>query len=51
MVWTWFAGLPVAWLPLWHWAQVPGATDAWLKLAGTQALVRWQASQGAVVWM
>jgi hypothetical protein len=32
-------GLPVAVLPLWQLAQLPGATLAWLKLAGVQAPV------------
>jgi hypothetical protein len=30
-------------------AQVPGVTLAWLKVAGSQAVVRWQVSQEAVV--
>jgi hypothetical protein len=29
--------------------QVPGATRAWLKFAGFQAVVRWQASHDIVV--
>ena len=33
-------GLPVAVVPLWQVAQVPGAMPAWLKVAGVQALVR-----------
>jgi hypothetical protein len=41
--------LPVAVVPLWQVAQVPGATPVWLKVAGVQALVRWQLSQAAVV--
>ena len=43
------AGFPVAVLPLWQLAQVPGVTVRWLKPAGTQALVRWHESQDAVV--
>jgi hypothetical protein len=34
---------------LWQLAQVPGTTLAWLKLADSQAVVRWQLSQLAVV--
>jgi hypothetical protein len=45
----WFAGLPLALVPLWQVAQVPGATPVWLKVAGIQAVVRWQVSQEAVV--
>ena len=41
--------LPVAVVPLWHVAQVPGATPVWLKVAGVQPLVRWQVSHDAVV--
>ena len=48
---TCFAGFPVAVLPLWQLAQVPGVTVEWLKPAGTQALVRWHESQDAVVMM
>jgi len=51
MVGIWVAGLPVALLPLWHVAQLPAATPAWLKLAGVQALVLWQVSHAAVVGM
>ncbi|MDP1924202.1 MAG: hypothetical protein Q8K57_05395 [Thiobacillus sp.] len=36
-------------VPLWQVAQVPGATPLWLKVAGVQALVRWQLSHAAVV--
>ena len=46
---TWLADLPVAVVPLWQLAQVPGATPLWLKVAGIQAVVRWQASHEAVV--
>ena len=42
-------GLPRAVDPLWQVAQLPGATPLWLKVAGVQALVRWQLSQAAVV--
>ena len=41
--------LPVAVLPLWQVAQEPGVTVAWLKVAGIQAVVRWQVSQEAMV--
>jgi hypothetical protein len=41
--------LPVAADPLWQDEQVPGATELWLKLAGSQAVVRWQLSHEAVV--
>jgi hypothetical protein len=34
---------------LWQLAHVPGATLAWLKVAGSQAVVRWQLSHEAVV--
>jgi hypothetical protein len=44
-------GLPVADVPLWQVAQVPGATPVWLKVAGVQAVVLWQVSQAAVVGM
>ena len=49
MVGRWFDGLPVAVLPLWQLEQVPGTTLAWLKVAGSQAVVRWHWSQLAVV--
>jgi len=45
------AVLPRALVPLWQLAQVPGATLAWLNAAGSQAVVRWQESQDAVVTM
>jgi hypothetical protein len=45
----WFAFLPVAVVPSWHWMQVPGATFAWSNVAGVQATVEWHASQLAVV--
>ena len=51
VVGIWIAGLPVAVLPLWQVAQVPGATPPWLKAAGFQATVLWQVSQDAVVGM
>ncbi|HSC94248.1 MAG TPA: hypothetical protein VLC73_04725 [Burkholderiales bacterium] len=41
--------MPRALVPLWQVAQVPGATPVWLKVAGSQAVVRWQVSQEAVV--
>ena len=44
-------GLPVAVVPLWQVAQVPGAMPVWLKVAGVQADVLWQVSQDAVVGM
>ncbi len=45
------AVLPLADEPLWQVAQVPAATPVWLKVAGVQAVVRWQVSQDAVVTM
>ena len=45
----WPLGWPGAVTPLWQVLQVPGVTPAWLKLLGTQALVRWQTSHEAVV--
>ena len=39
---------PVAVVPLWQVAQVPGSTPEWLKVA-FQLLVVWQVSQDAVV--
>ena len=45
------AALPLAWVPLWQVAQVPGATPAWLNMAGSHAVVRWHASHDAVVAM
>ncbi len=49
VVTKWPADLPVAVVPLWQVAQVPGATPVWLKVAGIQAVVRWHVSQAAVV--
>jgi hypothetical protein len=49
VVTTWFAGLPLALVPLWHVAQVPGTTPVCENVAGIQAVVRWQVSQEAVV--
>ena len=43
------ADLPLAELPLWQVAQVPGATPVWLNVAGIHAVVRWQESHAAVV--
>ena len=43
------AVLPRAVVPLWQVAQVPGVTPVWLKVAGVQAVVRWQVSHDAVV--
>ena len=43
------AGLPWAFLPLWQFVHVPGATPAWLKAAGSHAEVLWQLSHEAVV--
>jgi hypothetical protein len=43
------AALPRALVPLWQVAQLPGATPAWLTVAGVQAVVRWQLSHAAVV--
>ena len=45
----WSRGLPLAMTPLWHVAQVPGAIPVWVNVAGSQAVVRWQASQDCVV--
>ena len=45
----WFERLPLAELPLWQEAQVPGATLLWLIVAGLQPVVLWQESQAAVV--
>ncbi len=39
------AGLPVALVPLWQVAQVPGATLLWSNTAPCQVLVVWQSSQ------
>ena len=36
-------------VPLWQVMQVPGATPACEKVAGIQAVVRWQVSHDAVV--
>jgi hypothetical protein len=33
-------GLPVAVVPLWQVAQVPGAIPVWLKVAGVHPVVR-----------
>ncbi|MDD1632869.1 MAG: hypothetical protein LUP91_11785, partial [Methylococcaceae bacterium] len=46
---TWLEFLPLAVVPLWQEAQVPGATLLWLIVAGVQPVVRWQASHEAVV--
>ena len=35
---------------LWQFSQLPGTTPAWLKPAGIQAEVLWQASHELVVW-
>jgi hypothetical protein len=43
--------LPLAVVPLWQDAQVPGATAACENDAGFHPVVRWQASQAAVVGM
>ena len=43
--------LPVAVEPLWQVAQVPGAIELWLKVAGSHAVVLWQESHEAVVGM
>ena len=45
------AGLPLAVVPLWQFAQVPTATPAWFIVAGTQPVVLWQVSHDAVVAM
>ena len=36
-------------MPLWQVLQVPDATPLWVKVAGSQAVVLWQASQLCVV--
>jgi hypothetical protein len=36
----WLVGFPLAVVPLWQVEQVPGATPAWLKVAGVQAFTR-----------
>ena len=41
----WAAGLPVARVPLWQEAQVPGATKAWVYPAGSQDELLWHESQ------
>ncbi len=41
----WPAGLPVALVPLWQVAQVPGATPLWSKTALDHEVVVWQSSQ------
>ncbi|MFO1196967.1 MAG: hypothetical protein U1E86_08335 [Burkholderiaceae bacterium] len=46
---TWLEGLPLAVVPLWHVAHVPGATPVWFMVAGVQAVVRWHVSHEAVV--
>jgi len=49
VVTKWLVGLPLALVPLWQVAQVPATTPVWLKVAGSQAVVRWQVSHDAVV--
>jgi hypothetical protein len=44
MVTKWLAGFPVAFVPLWQVAQLPGATPVCAKFAGAQAVVRWHES-------
>ena len=51
VVCTWLLGLPVAVLPLWQVAQLPGVTLVCLNEAGIQAVVRWHVSHAAVVCM
>jgi hypothetical protein len=41
--------LPVALVPLWQVAQVPGVTLLWPDVAGFQPVVLWQVSHEAVV--
>ena len=43
------ADLPLAVVPLWQVAQLPGVTPVWVKVAGVHAVVRWQLSQDSVV--
>jgi hypothetical protein len=49
VVGIWPLGLPIAMVPLWQVAQVPGATPVCVKVAGVQAVVLWHVSQEAVV--
>jgi P2-related tail formation protein len=51
VVTRWFDRLPLAFVPLWQVAQVPGVTLPWLMVAFDQLVVRWQVSQVAVVMM
>ena len=46
----WFAGLPVALVPLWQLAHAP-VTLAWSNLTFVQLVVMWQVSHPAVVGM
>jgi hypothetical protein len=49
VVGTWFAGLPIAAVPLWQLAQ-PAVTPVWLNLAPEKLTVLlWQLSHGADV--
>ena len=45
----WLEGLPLAVVPLWHVAHVPGATPVWFIVAGVQPVVLWQVSHDEVV--
>lgn len=46
---TWLELLPLAVVPLWQVAQVPGAALLWPIVAGFQPVVWWQTSHEAVV--
>jgi hypothetical protein len=50
VVTKWFAGLPVALVPLWQLAHDP-VTAEWSNVAGTQARVEWQSPHWAFVAM
>ena len=43
--------MPVAVVPLWQVAHVPGAMPVWFMVAGFQPAVLWQLSQVCVVRM
>ena len=51
VVGRWVEGLPVAVVPLWQVAQVPGAAPEWLNRAPENDVVLWQVSHAAVVAM
>ncbi len=50
VVGTWLAGLPLAWVPLWHDVQLVAAVKLlWSTRAPVQRVVLWQVPQLAVV--